>query len=136
VHAGGATQGTPTPALPFATREAHIASALAAMDLYGTPQLMWEVTEMSVNMQGEVLRQAVHLHKRPGSHEAGGGQPDAKRQMTQYGSGQQGSGQALDPQQAAYYQQQGYDYSAYYQQQQAAQQAAQQQGWYGYGQQQ
>ena len=92
------------------------------MDLYGTPAMMWEVMELSVGMQGEVLQQAVQAHKRPAAAPPSGahGPPDAKRQMTHHsGHAGQHEGGGMDAQ-AQYYQQQpqGYDYSH---------------GYYGYG---
>lgn len=94
-------------ALPLASREAHVTAALAAMDLYGTPAQMWEVMELALALQGEVLQEAAHGPKRAAAYPATG-QPAAKRAMTQPAAG--GA-------HAQYYQQQGYDYSAYYQQQ-------------------
>ena len=96
-------------ALSLEEREAQVATAIAAMDLYGTPEQMWEVFALSVWLQREVLQGAVMSRKRGAAAYAA--EPDAKRQMT-------GSYAAAQPAAAAqYYQQPGADYAAYYQQQ-------------------
>jgi hypothetical protein len=92
------------------------------MDVYGSPQQMWEVMEVAGGMQGEVLQHAVHAQKRPAYYDGSVlPQPDAKRQMNH--AGQHGPQSSSVPN-AQYYQQAGGYYGAY----------SQQQEYYGYAQ--
>jgi hypothetical protein len=110
------TEPSSRPALALAAREAIAASALAAMNLYGTVAQMCDAQTLVLSLHREALDDAAAGHKRAAVWQAGG-QPDAKRGAAALAAVNEVAVAHADWAAAAQQQQHAHAYATYYQQQ-------------------